>query len=283
MRVQLLGARIHARMAIDAALAQAVALVDARFQSGVRVRDKRDQRRDGAYFAAPLFQKHHFEQQNRRERDKRPAGLVEVEQVPYADKRCEREPHRADEAKHGKAEHGRRDQRAREHRMARIDLHAIALAADGRQRAAGAAARASISLSGVACLLRVQRFHQVVGLFCNLVRIHVAALFGIAAFCGRYGLDARYLLAVRGPSLGPQRSEFVNYGKEWGPDFANWFNARDKTMKLWRLTRDQLLEAGLPDEGIFGLDLCTASMPDSFFSYRRDGICGRQANVIWIA
>ena len=37
-------------------------------------------------------------------------------------------------------------------------------------------------------------------------------------------------------------------------------------MNLWRLTRDQLLEAGLPDEGIFGLDLCTASMPDSFFS-----------------
>jgi sulfite reductase alpha subunit len=106
---------------------------------------------------------------------------------------------------------------------------------------------------------------------------------GIAAFCGRYGLDARDLLAVRGPSLGPQRSEFVNYGKEWGPDFANWFNARDKTMNLWRLTRDQLLETGLPDEGIFGLDLCTASMPDSFFSYRRDGICGRQANVIWIA
>ncbi len=106
---------------------------------------------------------------------------------------------------------------------------------------------------------------------------------GIAAFCGRYGLDARDLLAVRGPSLGPQRSEFVNYDEEWGPDFANWFNARDKTMNLWRLTRDQLLEAGLPDEGIFGLDLCTASMPDTFFSYRRDGICGRQANVIWTA
>ncbi len=57
----------------------------------------------------------------------------------------------------------------------------------------GAAARASIGLSGVACLLRVQRFHQVVGLFCNLFRIHVAALFGIAAFCGAggpCGLDA---------------------------------------------------------------------------------------------
>ena len=50
-----------------------------------------------------------------------------------------------------------------------------------------------------------------------------------------------------------------------------------------RMLQAGALEAGLPDEGIFGLDLCTASMPDSFFSYRRDGICGRQANVIWIA
>ena len=73
---------------------------------------------------------------------------------------------------------------------------------------------------------------------------------GLAAFCARYGLAARDLFAVRGPSLGPQRSEFVNYGKEWGPDFANWFNARDKTMNLWRLTRDQLLDGGPAGRGI---------------------------------
>lgn len=106
---------------------------------------------------------------------------------------------------------------------------------------------------------------------------------GIAAFCGRYGLAARDLFAVRGPSLGPQRAEFVNYDAEWGPDFAQWFNARDKTMNLWALTRAQLVEAGLPDDHLFGLDLCTASMPDTFFSYRRDRLCGRQAGVIWTA
>ena len=87
---------------------------------------------------------------------------------------------------------------------------------------------------------------------------------------------------MRGPSLGPQRSEFVNYGKEWGR-FRQLVQRPRQDHEPLALTRDQLLEAGLPDEGIFGLDLCTASMPDSFFSYRRDGICGRQANVIWIA
>ena len=106
---------------------------------------------------------------------------------------------------------------------------------------------------------------------------------GIAAFRERYGLAARDLFAVRGPSHGPQRAEFVNYDTEWGPDFAEWFDARDRTMNLWKLTRAQLAEAGLPDDQIFGLDLCTASMPDTFFSYRRDRLCGRQAGVIWIA
>lgn len=106
---------------------------------------------------------------------------------------------------------------------------------------------------------------------------------GIAAFRERYGLAARDLFAVRGPSLGPQRAEFVNYDTEWGPDFAEWFDARDRTMNLWKLTRAQLAEGGLPDDQIFGLDLCTASMPDTFFSYRRDRLCGRQAGVIWIA
>ncbi len=106
---------------------------------------------------------------------------------------------------------------------------------------------------------------------------------GIRTFCSRYGLAARDLFAVRGPSLGPQRSQFVNYEQEWGPDFAAWFNPDERTMNLWRLTRDQLAGAGVPPEQVFGLDLCTASMPDNFFSYRRDRVCGRQASVIWMA
>jgi copper oxidase (laccase) domain-containing protein len=53
-------------------------------------------------------------------------------------------------------------------------------------------------------------------------------------------------------------------------------------MNLWELTRHQLAEAGLAPERIFGLDLCTKSREEDFFSYRRDKTTGRQAGIIWI-
>lgn len=105
---------------------------------------------------------------------------------------------------------------------------------------------------------------------------------GIKAFCSRYGLHPRDLSAVRGPSLGPSCSEFVHYDQEWGPEFAPWYDAAARTVDLWRLTRDQLLAAGLVPERIFSLDLCTASLADHFFSYRRQRITGRQGSVIVI-
>lgn len=105
---------------------------------------------------------------------------------------------------------------------------------------------------------------------------------GLATFCKRYELAPADLFAVRGPSLGPARAEFVNFDREWGPDFARWFSPVTRTMNLWQLTRDQLVQAGLRPEHLFGLDLCTASLGDSFFSYRADRNSGRQASVIWI-
>ena len=104
----------------------------------------------------------------------------------------------------------------------------------------------------------------------------------IAAFCKQYALRPEDLSAVRGPSLGPGRSEFVNFDAEWGADFAQWFDPSRKLMNLWELTRAQLQEAGLRRERIFSLDLCTWSLPEKFFSYRREHVCGRQASVIWI-
>jgi copper oxidase (laccase) domain-containing protein len=53
-------------------------------------------------------------------------------------------------------------------------------------------------------------------------------------------------------------------------------------MDLWQLTRDQLTEAGLFPKNIFALDLCTHSMEEWFFSYRRNNTCGRQASIIWM-
>lgn len=104
---------------------------------------------------------------------------------------------------------------------------------------------------------------------------------GVRRFCAAYDLDPSEILAVRGPSLGPGRSEFVNFGAEWTSGFRPYFNASTKTMDLWSLTRDQLLGAGITARNIFSLDLCTASSPQ-FFSYRRDKTTGRQAALIWM-
>ena len=105
---------------------------------------------------------------------------------------------------------------------------------------------------------------------------------GVARFCARYDLKPCDLLAVRGPSLGPGRAEFVNFEREWSDDFRPWFDPATRTMDLWGLTRRQLQQAGLPERQIYGLDLCTASNNGQFFSYRREKRSGRQASLIWI-
>ncbi len=102
---------------------------------------------------------------------------------------------------------------------------------------------------------------------------------GVADFCAAYKLDPADVRAVRGPSLG--HAEFVNFDAEWPPEFAPWYNRETRCMDLWRLTRDQLTLAGLKPGNIYGLDLCTYSLPGLFFSHRR-GDGGRQAGLIWL-
>ena len=104
---------------------------------------------------------------------------------------------------------------------------------------------------------------------------------GVRSFCDHYGLGPEEIMVVRGPSLGPEKSEFVNFHQEWTPDFSNFFNAMTRTMDLWCLTRHQLMEAGVLSCNNFSLDLCTASL-DQFFSYRQEGVTGRQVGVIWM-
>ncbi|MBV5307943.1 peptidoglycan editing factor PgeF [Chromatium okenii] len=50
---------------------------------------------------------------------------------------------------------------------------------------------------------------------------------------------------------------------------------------LFLLARQRLQRLGI--ERIYGGGDCTFSQPDRFFSYRRDGITGRMASVIWLA
>ncbi|MBQ3059423.1 MAG: laccase domain-containing protein [Desulfovibrio sp.] len=105
---------------------------------------------------------------------------------------------------------------------------------------------------------------------------------GVSRFCEHYGLRASDILAVRGPSLGPARAEFVNFEQEWSEAFRPWFDTATRTMDLWSLTRYQLQQAGIPERQIYGLDLCTYSNDNAFFSYRRSRQTGRQGSLIWI-
>ncbi|MFO8032344.1 MAG: polyphenol oxidase family protein [Desulfohalobiaceae bacterium] len=105
----------------------------------------------------------------------------------------------------------------------------------------------------------------------------------VEQFCKGFGLSPQDVLAVRGPSLSPRNSEFVNFEAEWGPEFLSYFQPETRTMDLWSLSRDQLCQAGVPRENIFGFDLCTFEMQEEFFSFRRQGVCGRQAGLIWLS
>ena len=103
----------------------------------------------------------------------------------------------------------------------------------------------------------------------------------VRRFCERYHLSPRDIMAVRGPSLGPARAEFIHFDTEWGEDFRPWFQPESRTVDLWGLTRHQLMEAGLLSRHIFGVDICTASNPRLCFSHRHHPASGRQASLIW--
>lgn len=50
---------------------------------------------------------------------------------------------------------------------------------------------------------------------------------------------------------------------------------------IYLLARQRLLRAGVAN--VFGGNACTVCEPEHYFSYRRDGITGRQATLIWLA
>lgn len=104
----------------------------------------------------------------------------------------------------------------------------------------------------------------------------------VERLCARYDARPADLVAVRGPSLGPQAAQFTNFESEFGPAFRPFFDPDARTVDLWSLTRHQLLDAGLPASQIFGLDLCTLSNPGDFFSFRAERTTGRQMSLIWL-
>jgi polyphenol oxidase len=98
-----------------------------------------------------------------------------------------------------------------------------------------------------------------------------------------YGTAAADLQAVISPSLGPCCAEFVNFRTELPADFKE-FMVRDNYFDFWRITRSQLIAAGVAETHIQTAGNCTCCSND-FFSYRRaarqdGGLTGRNCSVI---
>ncbi|CAI1910653.1 Laccase domain protein yfiH [Serratia quinivorans] len=104
----------------------------------------------------------------------------------------------------------------------------------------------------------------------------------LAAFTAEPGRISAWL----GPAIGPQQFEV-------GPEVRAAFIAVDDAAAaaftpqgdkfladIYLLARQRLQRAGI--HAIYGGDRCTVSEISYFFSYRRDGITGRLASLIWL-
>jgi len=102
------------------------------------------------------------------------------------------------------------------------------------------------------------------------------------------GICAKRVLVWLGPAIGPQafevgpevRARFV----EFDPRAAEAFRLRPDgrwLADLAELARQRFARLGVTD--VYGGVYCTFSDPRRFFSYRRDGVTGRMASLIWLS
>lgn len=98
--------------------------------------------------------------------------------------------------------------------------------------------------------------------------------------------DAKHLMAWLGPAIGPDSFEVGDdvYAAftELEPPAADAFKRRgDKWLAdIYALARLRLSAAGVTS--VFGGGYCTYRDSARFFSYRRDGVTGRMAALIWL-
>ena len=100
--------------------------------------------------------------------------------------------------------------------------------------------------------------------------------------------DPKQLLAWLGPAIGPKRFEvgpevraaFIGSAAEHEIAFKPG-NSDRWYADIYCLARQQLCFAQVTE--ITSGEHCTMSEPELFYSYRRDGVTGRLATLIWIA
>jgi YfiH family protein len=91
------------------------------------------------------------------------------------------------------------------------------------------------------------------------------------------------ILAWAGPCIGPTKFEIDEQVKAQlgGPDSAYSINKNNRlTANLYALCKFRLEALGVIN--YWHSQACTYSDQENFFSYRRDGQCGRMASLIWL-
>lgn len=103
------------------------------------------------------------------------------------------------------------------------------------------------------------------------------------------GAAPKDVLAWMGPAIGPKayevgdevRQVFVAHSAEAAEAFAPGKAPGKWWCDLYMLARQRLEAVGV--ESIYGGDFCTFTDKERFFSFRRDGECGRMATLVWLA
>jgi copper oxidase (laccase) domain-containing protein len=101
-------------------------------------------------------------------------------------------------------------------------------------------------------------------------------------------VPASELVAWLGPAIGPTAFEVggdvlaVFYLAKTDAAVSHISGVDDKyLLDLNMIARRQLLSLGLYAQNVTGGEICTFSDSSNFYSYRRDGVTGRMATVIY--
>jgi YfiH family protein len=105
---------------------------------------------------------------------------------------------------------------------------------------------------------------------------------------GSLGLPGHELIAWLGPAISQSAFEVGDdvrvafLARDSGSSHAFAPNSRGRWQcDLYELARRNLSQLGVT--AVYGGGHCTYADEDRFFSYRRDGQCGRMASLVWIA
>ncbi len=168
-------------------------------------------------------------------------------------------------------------------------VHGIDVA-EARPQAPVVCADASVSAAaGVACAVLTADCLPV--LFCARDGSRVAAAHagwrglagGILTETLKQFSDPGDVLVFLAPAIGPEAFEVgpeVREAFAWASDACFRAGQGDRLFAdIYALAREQLQQAGVTS--VMGGTECTFSQPQQYFSYRRDGVTGRQVSLIW--